>query len=246
MRAFSLSDTERGAPRALGVATPRPFEFVRPAPRASSLFLSLALRFAAHNAPALPRVRFALCETAQEFERGASRPRPSARGAALFAGGCDSASRWQHHVFEEGKDWVFDDSDLHYAVQASNATRLIFLADFPRPNLPPLARWANAALARVAFPRIPSVSRFATSFAAYYERLARTPRAPGGGDRDVECLMATMGDTDEWKPANAKREAAARVERARAEAAERAERARAEARAAERGSGHVSDVGEVK
>ena len=140
-------------------------------------------------------MRFALCDRAPDDGGRAVRGRrPTDIGNDLYAG-CDSATRWTHHVFEEGKDWVFDDSDLHYAVQASNETRLIFLADFPRPNLHPIARWANAALTMVAFPHIPSVSRYATSFAAYYERLARTPRA--GGDGDVECLMATMGDRDE-------------------------------------------------
>ena len=86
--------------------------------------------------------------------------------------------RMHYDTFEEGRDWVFDDSDIHYVsfakqkcfdfvtlgailscgsrsvrLQATTAdsdlNRVIFLADFPRPNLNWLVRWLNSQVRHV-------------------------------------------------------------------------------------------------
>mmetsp|Transcript_36519 Transcript_36519/g.47131 ORF Transcript_36519/g.47131 Transcript_36519/m.47131 type:complete len:173 (-) Transcript_36519:165-683(-) len=149
--------------------------------------------------------------------------------------GCSDNTTWETVPWIVGKDYVFDDNNLHFARNDGPGRRLIFTADIPRPNLPLHVRIFNEGMLRYILPFIPSVNKYALGFSKHYESLlARdrrtvldTPNTPNtqesechrndgqcstsGQDvsRDVSrvvCNMEALGDIDTWDPNQQRRE----------------------------------------
>jgi hypothetical protein len=53
--------------------------------------------------------------------------------------------------------------------------RVVFLADFPRPNLPWLLRWLNAEALRYLLHQIPSVKQYPDAYNNHYLKMAAMP-----------------------------------------------------------------------
>ena len=115
----------------------------------------------------------------------------------LDAADCKNGDRFHEYHLDEGADWVFDDTDVHYATTAESDTdRVIFLADFPRPNLPWWLRWLNATSLRFWLKRIPSVAKYPDAYTQHYLRLAAMPVSDPLPE--YQCAMADLNDSDRY------------------------------------------------
>lgn len=102
--------------------------------------------------------------------------------------------------WNEGADFIFDDSQLHYVINGRSQRRVVFTADVLRPNLPFPVWLLNAFLHRTVVPFLPDVVQYYAVFNQLYRRLSaqrREGRIDGDGQPLGECVFDILqtGDT---------------------------------------------------
>lgn len=116
----------------------------------------------------------------------------------VLNGTCTDGAKWSTFEWTDGGDFVFDDNNLHFAVNDGPTRRLIFTFDFPRPNLPLHMRVFNEIILRGVLRFIPSVAKYADAFNDHLSDLLKRPITNSGR---VQCVMERLGDVDEWREA---------------------------------------------
>ncbi|GMH64522.1 hypothetical protein TrST_g103 [Triparma strigata] len=139
------------------------------------------------SGPSLPKTRFVICDKDMStFSAGQTGD-----------SGCSQPSDWSVHPWKEGHDFVFDEMDTHYAVQGSPDPRLIFLADFPRPNL---NWWWRVLLHGVVWglmPRLDSINVYARTYSKHLQ-LLKDRKKWTDNEFHIMCAMMMLGDVDDW------------------------------------------------